>query len=330
MAPHIASDGHGIQATRHDFEGARDWMAHICGPHGLQVRRPGRVQFNHSGTVLRSMASTLGYVEYGTDVTISVDDGAPLNCYSISLPVTGQQALASRGRTWLSDAEKGVIVSPHETQALSINGNCRKIIVSVPRAALRQVLEGLLQRPLVEAIAFEPEMSAAAGEQGAWWRMVRFLTDEMERSGGWLNHLQMAGDLEQALLKGLLLAQPHNYSAELADALRPAVPHYVQLARQFIHAHAREDVTLEDIERAAGVSRQTLFAAFRQHVGQGPMAYLKRYRLEGVRRDMASDRSARNVSMVALGWGFTHLGRFSAEYKALFGETPSQTLKRRG
>ncbi|GAB7539087.1 cupin domain-containing protein [Burkholderia sp. 3C] len=330
MAPPLANDGHGIHATRHDFEGAHDWMAHICGPHGLQVSRPNRVQFNHSGTVLRSMASTLGYVEYGTDVTISVEDGAPLNCYSISLPLTGRQELAARGRTWLSDADRGVILSPHETQALSIDGNCRKIIMSVPRAALRQVLEGLLQRPFDDAITFEPEMSAAAGEPGAWWRMVRFLADEMERSGGVLNHLQMAGDLEQALLKGLLIAQPHNYSTELADVLRPTVPRYVHLARQFIQAHAREDVTLEDIERAAGVSRQKLFASFRQHVGQGPMACLKRYRLEGVRRDLVSDGSARNVSTVALAWGFTHLGRFSAEYKSLFGETPSQTLKRRG
>ncbi|WP_109478862.1 AraC family transcriptional regulator [Paraburkholderia sp. C35] len=328
MSSHNASDGRGIQALRHDVEGALDWMATICGPHGLQVRRPRDVQFNHSGTVLRSMASTLGFVEYGTDVTVSINDAVPLNCYSISLPVTGQQELAARGRLWLSDCDKGLIVSPHEVQDLSIAGNCRKLIVSIPRAALRQVLEGLLQRPIDEPIAFQPEMDAANGEQSAWWRMVKFLVSEMERTGGWLNHLQMVGDLEQALLKGLLLAQPHNYSDALTEALRPACPHYLLRARQFIHDHAQDDITLEDVERAAGVARPKLFAGFKQHFGLAPIAYLKRFRLEAVRREILADRSDRNVSSIAMSWGFSHLGRFSVEYKAMFGETPSQTLKR--
>jgi len=29
-----------------------------------------------------------------------------------------------------------------------------------------------------------------------------------------------------------------------------------------------------------------------------------------------------------MGWGFSHLGRFSCEYRKLFDETPSMTLQR--
>src|ERR1700739_554293 len=127
MPTPAANDSRGIDDLRHDLEGARDWMAAICGPHGLQVRRPKELQFHHSGTVMRSMASTLGYVEYGTDVTVSVRNDAPLNCYSVSLPLTGQQELAAQGRLWLSDQDTGLVLSPHETQDLTITGNCRKI-----------------------------------------------------------------------------------------------------------------------------------------------------------------------------------------------------------
>jgi AraC-like DNA-binding protein len=328
MQKPAVNDSRGIDALRHDLDGARDWMAAICGPHGLQVRSPQQLQFHHSGTVMRSMASTLGYVEYGTDVTVSVQDDAPLNCYSVSLPITGQQELAARGRLWLSDQDTGLILTPHETQDLAITGNCRKMIVSIPSAALRQVLQGLLQRPLDAALTFEPHMDAANGDQAAWWRMVRFLIAEMGHAGPLLNHQHMAVDLEQALLKGLLLSQPHNYSQALAEAMRPSCPHYLLRAKQFIHDNAREDIALEDIERAAGVSRYKLFDGFKQHFGHAPMAYLKKHRLEAVRRDMLADRSERNVSSIAMSWGFTHLGRFSSDYKQLFGETPSQTLKR--
>jgi len=34
------------------------------------------------------------------------------------------------------------------------------------------------------------------------------------------------------------------------------------------------------------------------------------------------------VQEMAARWGFWHLSRFSSDYRTLFGETPSQTLRR--
>jgi AraC family ethanolamine operon transcriptional activator len=41
------------------------------------------------------------------------------------------------------------------------------------------------------------------------------------------------------------------------------------------------------------------------------------------------DRARDTVTNVALELGFTELGRFAGKYQALFGEKPSQTLRRR-
>jgi AraC-like DNA-binding protein len=99
-------------------------------------------------------------------------------------------------------------------------------------------------------------------------------------------------------------------------------------ARQYIHDNAREALHLEDLEAAAGVSRFKLFDAFRKYFALSPMAYLKKYRLGAVRQEILEHGSTRTISEIALGWGFTHLGRFSAEYRKLFDESPSQTLQR--
>lgn len=58
------------------------------------------------------------------------------------------------------------------------------------------------------------------------------------------------------------------------------------------------------------------------------MIYLKRYRLNGVREQLLEDGCPGNISAIAMSWGFFHLGRFSGEYRKLFGETPSATLQR--
>lgn len=318
-----------IRVVRHDPDGALSWMTAICGPHQLKVGRPSQLQFHHSGGVLRSMATRMGVIEYGTDVTIGIHDETPLNSYSLSLPLGGEQELASGGRRVRSDRDTGVIVTPDINQELAIAGNCRKLLVAIPRPAMRQVLEELLQRPTEQPLLFDPSMDAANGGPAAWWRMVRHMLGELETAGGLYANSAFSGDLEKALIKGLILAQPNNYSAELHQAEGRKPPHYLVKARDFIHAHARDELCIEDIEAAAGVGRSTLFDAFRQHVGLAPMAYLKNFRLEQVRRQLLEDRSGHNVSAIAVDWGFSHLGRFSADYRKRFGEAPSQTVARR-
>lgn len=317
-----------ISADRYDLAGARSWMANICGPHNLKAARPERIQFHHSGNVLPSMSTTLGYVEYGTDVTIGVGDEFNLNCYSLSLPLAGEQELDKSGQRLLSDRDRGVIISPHENQELTIGGDCHKLQVAIPRAAMQKTLEELLQRAVDAPLCFQPEMDAVDGAAAAWWRMARHLTDELERSRDLYGQLFFTRDMESALIKGLILSQPNNYSAELRDRLEIKLPHYLVRARDFIHAHAREDLSLEDVERAAGISRFKLFEGFKKYFGQSPMAYLKKYRLTAVRQELLEDRCARNISVIAMAWGFNHLGRFASEYRKLFDETPSMTIQR--
>ncbi len=101
-----------IRIDRYDLAGARAWMAGICGPHELQTRQPNRIQFHHKANVLKSMSTTLGRMEYGTDVTIGVEDAEHLNCYSLSLPIRGEQELLKDGRRLYSNQDQGLIVTP--------------------------------------------------------------------------------------------------------------------------------------------------------------------------------------------------------------------------
>lgn len=57
-----------------------------------------------------------------------------------------------------------------------------------------------------------------------------------------------------------------------------------------------------------------------------PVTYLRTMRLNRVRSELRQC-PASTVGDVAARWGFWHLSRFAREYRALFGELPSATLK---
>jgi transcriptional regulator GlxA family with amidase domain len=55
---------------------------------------------------------------------------------------------------------------------------------------------------------------------------------------------------------------------------------------------------------------------------------LRQIRLQLVREELLRSDKATNVTAIAVRHGFMHLGRFSAQYRAAFGEGPSATLRR--
>lgn len=60
------------------------------------------------------------------------------------------------------------------------------------------------------------------------------------------------------------------------------------------------------------------------------MTHLRRRRLDAVHRDLRDldPADGTTVTDVAHRHGFAHAGRFTAEYRTRFGETPSATLAR--
>lgn len=91
----------------------------------------------------------------------------------------------------------------------------------------------------------------------------------------------------------------------------------------------REDVpSIAALCALAGVSERTLEYAFREHLGTTPLRFLKLRRLNRVRRELLDPEPGASVANAAHGAGVHGLGRFAGEYRSLFGELPSETLRR--
>ena len=99
-------------------------------------------------------------------------------------------------------------------------------------------------------------------------------------------------------------------------------------AEAWLRQNLSEPPTIASLCTAMGTSKRTLHEAFREHLDATPKAYLKVLRLKAARRDLLQGALGLRVTDVALAYGFLHFGWFSQDYRRLFGETPSQTLRR--
>ena len=113
------------------------------------------------------------------------------------------------------------------------------------------------------------------------------------------------------------------------ERLRPASLRIVWTCERYAASMQYQRVTLSDLSAMAGVSERRVRDAFNDCHGMSPTAFLRIAALREVRRKLVDVPFARDpVTRAALDFGFWHLSRFAGQYRALFGESPSQTVVR--
>ncbi|MEK9278534.1 MULTISPECIES: AraC family transcriptional regulator [unclassified Bradyrhizobium] len=98
---------------------------------------------------------------------------------------------------------------------------------------------------------------------------------------------------------------------------------------EFLAANPDRPLYLTEICGAIGVAERTLRASCEEHLGMGPIRFLTLRRMHLARYALLrADPLKSTVTRIVADHGFWELGRFSVAYRALFGESPSETLRR--
>ena len=106
-------------------------------------------------------------------------------------------------------------------------------------------------------------------------------------------------------------------------------PQVINRLDAFLRDHLDEPLQLSQLCDVTGVSERSLRNACHAVCGTSPKRYLTRRRLEAVRQALERARPGEaTVTRIATDHGFFELGRFAATYTSLFGERPSDTLRR--
>lgn len=158
---------------------------------------------------------------------------------------------------------------------------------------------------------------------------LRTLYGVLDTDSSLLGHAQVQRTLSSALLGHLLASTQSAADGPTAPPSYQARKAIVERAREYTLSHVDELVTVAELVEVIGVSRRTLQYCFQEVLNTNPVQYLRGIRLNGARRELRnSNPHTTHVQDVAARWGFWHLSHFSSDYRTMFGELPSETLRK--
>jgi AraC-like DNA-binding protein len=179
---------------------------------------------------------------------------------------------------------------------------------------------GSVAREVAGASRAVPRFQRSAIDDPVVTRPMVALFEALERPASVLER-------ETALL-GVLAALVARHAERRSTPVRVArEPRAVRLAREHLHAHATENVSLATLAAVTSLSRYHLVRVFSAAVGMPPHAYQLMLRLGRAKDAIASGGP---IAQVAAACGFADQAHLTRRFRRVFGATPGQVARAAG
>lgn len=289
--------------------------------HKLLLRSGRKVNARHNH--VRGAHVSLNVLGYGAEV--AVDPGELQKFYLLQIPLVRSAQVSHRGEEFASNPASGSILNPDRPTNMVWHAGCRKLMVQIDADYLERVAKEEVIGTLPGPLRFDPRVDLA----GLKGQRLRSLAVAAARA---LDNGQLKATPQDLTLLAMerhlavtLLETQHSNLSHLFATRQGVTAGPVRKAVAYINATYYDLISLADIAKAAGVHHRTLQTAFRQSLGVTPIQYLRDVRLDMARFHLLRRQNRAKVSEIAYDCGYSHLGRFSRDFRARFGHAPSET-----
>ncbi|SOE97094.1 AraC-type DNA-binding protein [Burkholderia sp. D7] len=257
-------------------------------------------------------------IRYGNQVDITTE--ALRDSYQLQIPLRGTFAWTGAASGHQFRPGEFLLVNPSDPIRVRYSNDCEKLIVRLPVEVLEAMRVEERQCWPHDGIRFLRPVHALSSVDG----LAGLLSLMCEEAESTTCNPAIQQHYAQILLHKLLSQLETN----TVDARSPVDSQVFGKIKDYILANLQENIALEVLASVANVSLRKLYVLFRMYAQESPRDFIQSLKLGRVRTDLQRARPSDNVTDIAMRYGFSHLGRFSAVYKARFGELPSQTLSR--
>ena len=202
-------------------------------------------------------------------------------------------------------------------------------LISMPPqqlAAYGKVLAGVKIFPPPVGCVLQPSPAASA----LLLRLHSKACDLAETKPQIMSHEEAARAFEQEFVHALVNCL--TIDSELpSTAPKRRRAHIMMRFEGALSALGGRQLRTAELCAAIGVKERTLRVCCSEFLGMSPGRYIRLRRLNMVRAELhRADPMTASVAAIARRHQFSELGRFAATYRAVFGEMPSDTLRRSG
>ncbi|MGD1704709.1 helix-turn-helix transcriptional regulator [Dapis sp. BLCC M229] len=179
----------------------------------------------------------------------------------------------------------------------------------------------------IQPVKIPIKINLASPHGRSLYQSLSFLWQQFEQVSPLLNSPLAISEYERFLLSQLFYLE--DGVADLPRSTSRSSLLTLSRAEDYIIANLNQPLTIEAIAGTLGVSPSTLFKVFKDKLKITPMQFVKRQRLQKVREALLlANPQTSTVVDIASRYGFWNSGRFAAEYRKLFHENPTETLRR--
>ena len=213
-----------------------------------------------------------------------------------------------------------VMIPPISHFTFACTGLTQWISLAVPADLTNGITNGGLKKYLVSIENTKTRIAAPAAE----------LTELIEAATTARNGIQRARPAHLQAVEASLLGILDRILSDSVSQRRCFDKRTEKVMSTVLECLRRDgQIHVVTLARAAGVSERTLHRLFWKYFHMGPKRYSKFRQLNLVRRAIRQNQATPvNVTGILTEHGVTEFGRFAIEYKALFNESPVETLHR--
>lgn len=308
----------------HDLEQTCQQVGRVFKPHRLKVVQQKSDFFASMHMIHTAGSLNLCRLEYSEDVSIEPD--ALEQFYLIQIPTKGYAEIDYANHKFISYAQVASLLSPSQAVKMRWRAGSPQLILKINKDDFlfhcRQHLPHFQQQALI----FDPKLDFSRPSGTYFLQLLRTLINALDTQQHPLHYPLAFKQFESSLFNALIYGQANNSQEHLQQANKVVSPYFIKRTEAYIRDNLHEALNVEILAAQAGISVRTLFNGFKNYLGTTPMAYLKELRFEQAHLELINNEHA-SVTDVAFKWGFTHLGRFSQEYKRRYGRLPSSVHK---
>lgn len=309
--------------TGNDIESLSNALSTPTSPILVKAQSIGPISF-------RCEFVSAGMISFGSceyDGQFKLSRQADCGKFIVFIPLHGGAHIDINKQNYCSGPSHAHIHDGEPHCDVSINGLRRHLVVMLDRTMVINHLTSILEVPIDGRLDFLPEINLASGPGQLLRNLVGLTFEGLARDATLGLAPLTQSNILNSLTSLILETVPHRYSAELKKTATAPAPRHVKKAMDFIQSNLSRPISINDIAAASQVSVRSLQRGFRDFRMTTPMDYLANLRMQAAHRDLLNHDLTISIAAVAKKWGFTHLGRFSREYKKTFGCLPSHTRR---